>query len=97
MFIVLLKFSDNKDQAGELSDAHMEWLKQGMDDGVILLVSFLQPNMGGSLLAHNTSLEDLQSRVNSDPFVAAKVTAPEIYEISPLMADERLNFLLDSK
>ena len=95
MFIVLLKFSDNKAQASELMDGHNQWIKSGFDDGVFLLVGSLQPQMGGGIVAHNTSLADLQNRVNKDPFVAENVVITEILEITPAKADERLNFLLD--
>ncbi len=94
MFIVLLKFSDNKDQAGRLMDAHNAWIKRGFDEDVFLLVGGLKPNPGGGVVAHNTSLEDLQARVNEDPFVAQNVVSAEILEISPAKADERLKFLL---
>jgi len=95
MFIILLKFSDNKNQASESMDGHKEWIKCGIDDGVFLLVGSLQPNLGGGILAHNTSLADLQSRVDGDPFVAKNVVNAEILEITPSLTDERLKFLLD--
>lgn len=95
MFIVLLKFSDNKDQAGAFMDGHREWIKRGFDDGVFLLAGSLQPGAGGGILAHNSSLADIESRVKEDPFVAEKVVTAEILEISPARADERLGFLLD--
>lgn len=95
MFIVLLKFSGNKDQAGQFMEGHNEWIKRGVNDGVFLLVGSLQPNMGGGILAHNTSLQDLQSRVNDDPFVMENVVSPEILEITPSKVDERLQFLFD--
>ena len=95
MFIVLLEFSDNKDQASQLMEGHKEWIKRGFDDGVFLVVGSLQPNLGGGIVSHNTSLSDLQSRVNDDPFVAENVVSAEILEITPAKADERLNFLLD--
>jgi len=95
MFIVLLKFSDNKGQANQFMDGHNEWLKRGFDDGVFLLAGSLQPNLGGGIAAHNTTLDDLQSRVNSDPFVAEGVVSAEILEISPAKTDDRLQFLLD--
>jgi uncharacterized protein YciI len=95
MFVVLLKFSDNKGQAGQFMEGHKEWLKSGFDDDVFLLAGSLQPNLGGGIVAHNTSLSDLQNRVNDDPFVAENVVKAEILEISPSKADERLNFLLD--
>ncbi len=94
MFIVLLKFSGNKGQASQFMEGHNEWIRRGFDDGVFLLVGSLQPNMGGGILAHNTSLPDLQSRVNNDPFVAENVVSAEILEITPSKADERLEFLL---
>ena len=95
MFIVLLKFSDNKGQAGQFMEGHKEWIKRGFDDGVFLLTGSLQPNLGGGIMADNTSLTDLQSRVNNDPFVAEKVVEAEILEIAPSEADARLDFLLD--
>jgi len=95
MFIVLLKFSEKKGQAGEFMDGHNAWLKRGFDDGVFLLAGSLQPSLGGGIVAHNTSLMDLQARVNDDPFVAHNVVSAEILEIKPGKANERLQFLLD--
>jgi uncharacterized protein YciI len=95
MFVVLLKFSENKGQAAQFMQGHNDWIKRGFDDGVFLLVGSLQPNMGGSVVAHNTSLSELQIRVNDDPFVAENIVSAEILEITPAKADERLKFLLD--
>lgn len=95
MFIVLLKFSSNKAQAGQFMEGHNAWVKRGFDDGVFLLAGSLQPSLGGGIVAHNTSLSDLQLRVNDDPFVAENVVSAEILEITPSKADERLNFLLN--
>ena len=95
MFIVLLKFSDNKGQASQFMEGHNEWIRHGFDDGVFLLVGSLQPNLGGGIVAHNTTLSDLQSRVNNDPFVMENVVSAEILEITPAKADDRLKFLLD--
>lgn len=94
MFIVLLRFSDNKDKAGEFMDGHKEWIKRGFDDGVFLFAGSLQPNLGGAVVAHDTSLSDLQDRVNDDPFVSENVASPDILEITPSRFDERLRFLL---
>jgi uncharacterized protein YciI len=94
MFIVLLRFSDSKDKADQLLKGHKEWIKRGFDDGVFLLVGSLQSKAGGGIVAHNTSLLDLQSRVSADPFVAEKVVEATILEIIPSKADARLNFLL---
>lgn len=95
MFIVLLKFSNNKAKAGDFMDGHNAWLKRGFDDGVFLLAGSLQPSLGGGIVAHNTSHADLQNRVNDDPFVSENVVSAEILEITPAKADERLQFFLD--
>ncbi len=88
MFIILLKFSENKSKAGELMDGHNGWIRKGFEDGVFLLVGSLQPGLGGSVIAHNTSLSELQDRVNEDPFVTENVVNAEILEIDPKKSDE---------
>lgn len=95
MFMVLLKFSGDKSQAGQFMDGHKEWIKRGFDDGVFVLTGSLQPNLGGGIMAHNVSLPDLQTRVNDDPFVAENIVSAEILEITPSKTDERLGFLLE--
>lgn len=94
MFIVLLKFSNNNEQAGQFVEAHNAWLKRGFDDGLFLLAGSLQPKLGGAILAHQTSLEQLQERVSDDPFVKANVVAAEILELSPSKAVDHLAFLM---
>ena len=93
MFIVMLRFSGNKGQAGQFMEGHKEWIERGFDDGVFLLVGSLQPNLGGGIVAHNAALSDLQNRVNDDPFVAEDVVSAEILEIAPSRTDGRLAFL----
>ena len=95
MFIVLLRLSSDKDRAGQFMEGHKAWLKRGFDDGVFLLAGSLKPNLGGGIVAHNTSLSELESRVREDPFVAENIVSVDILEISPSRADERLSFLLD--
>lgn len=93
MFIVLLKFSGDKGKASQFMEDHKRWIKRGFDDGVFFLVGGLQPNLGGAIFAHHTSLPELQSRVSNDPFVSEKLVSTEILEITPSQSDERLKFL----
>ena len=95
MFVVLLKFSDNRARAGEFMEAHNQWIKSGFDDAVFLLAGSLQPGLGGAILAHNSTLPELQGRVETDPFVVHDVVRAEVLEISPARAEQRLSFLLD--
>ena len=93
MFMVVLRFSANKDRAGKFMEGHREWLQRGFDDGVFLLAGSLKPDQGGGIMAHNTSMPDLQRRIDDDPFVAENIVSAEILEIAPSKADERLDFL----
>lgn len=94
MFIVLLRFSSHKAQAAQFMEGHKQWLKRGFKDGVFLLAGSLEPGQGGGILANGISLQDLQQRVNEDPFVIENVVSAEIIELDPGMADERLQFLV---
>lgn len=94
MFIVLLKFSDNKSRAGEFMEDHNKWIQQGFDDGVFLLVGSIEPGVGGTIIAHNTSMADIKSRVGDDPFVKQQIVYAEIMEISAKKVDDRLAFLV---
>jgi len=95
MFIVLLKFSDNKADAKKHMDGHNAWVKRGIDDGVFCLVGSLQPNQGGAILAHGVTREALEARTAEDPFVVEDVVSVEILDITPAKVDERLAFLMD--
>jgi DNA-3-methyladenine glycosylase I len=95
VFVVLLRFAANKSQAPDHMADHRAWIQQGMDDGVFLLIGGIQPGQGGAVLAHDTTLDDLQKRVAADPFVAHEVVSAEIIEIVPNLTDPRLEFLAD--
>lgn len=90
MFIVLLKFTADKSRASQFMEGHKAWIERGFDDGVFLLTGSLRPGLGGAIVAHNTSLPDLQRRLNDDPFVAEGVVGAEILDIATSRADERL-------
>jgi uncharacterized protein YciI len=94
MFAIFLKFAENRAKAPDFMDVHKSWIKQGFDDGVFLMVGSLQPNMGGAVIAHGVSRDDIEARVNADPFVVEGIVSAEIQEISPARADERLDFLM---
>ena len=94
MFVVLLRFSRNKDQASNFMEGHDQWIRRGFEDQVFLVVGSLQPGLGGSVVAHGESREALENRVNQDPFVAENIVTAEIIEIEPKKVDERLSFLL---
>lgn len=93
MFIILLKFSSNKDQMGQYIEGHKKWIKSGFDNDIFLVAGSLQPGLGGIVIAHNTSHDELEDRINLDPFVIENVVSAEILEITPSKTDERLTFI----
>lgn len=94
MFIILLKFSKNRDLAGKFMEGHMKWLNQGFDEGVFLLAGSLKPNLGGAIIAKNSSIELIQNRINQDPFIIENIVESEILEINPSKMDDRFTDLL---
>ncbi len=95
MFVVILKFSENKALAGQFMEAHKQWIQRGLDDGIFLLVGSLRPEGGGAVLAHQVSRSELEDRVSQDPFVAEDIVTADLLEIEPARVDNRLQFLLD--
>jgi uncharacterized protein YciI len=93
MFIILLRLSSNKARLGEFIDGHNAWIRRGFEDGVFLLTGTIKPKLGGGILAHDTTLAELEKRVGEDPFVAENVVTAEIIEIEPGRTEERLAFL----
>lgn len=94
MFVVLLTFAENRDQASHFVEGHDEWIRRGFDDGSFVLVGNLEPQIGGAIVAHDMSLSELQRRVDDDPFVAEGVVRAQILEIAPSRTDARLQFLI---
>ena len=94
MFIVLLRFSTNKPDAGQYMQEHQAWVDRGVEDGVFLLVGSIQPGLGGAILASDESLDAVKRRVDQDPFVEHDVVSAEILEIEPARAHQRLAFLM---
>ena len=95
MFIVQLKFSDNKSQAAEYMQAHNRWLQKAFDDGVFLIAGSLQPGIGGGIITANLPRDKIEAVINQDPFVQQAVVEPEITELAVSKTDPRLDFLLN--
>ncbi len=96
MFIVLLKYTGNRDKAGPFVEGHVAWLKQGIKQGAFLAAGTLDKlgdRVGGAIIAARVDRAELEARVAEDPFVAEKIVSAEILDWSPSMTDERLSFL----
>ena len=94
MFIIFLKFSENKSQASEHMAAHNKWVTDNISSGNFLVAGTLQPKQGGCIVANIHSKDEVEDIISRDPFVEHNIVCPEVFEVSPSMADERLSFLL---
>lgn len=81
MFIILLRFSDNKAAASEYMPDHNAWIAKGFADGVFQCVGSVTPQGGGAILVTGEAADALKTRVNSDPFVEHNVVTAEIIEV----------------
>jgi len=92
MFVVLLRFTENKHLASEHMAGHNDWVRKGLDETVFLLTGSISEGQGGAIIAHGLTRADLERRLEADPFVAERIVSPEIIEIEPAMTDDRLAF-----
>lgn len=93
MFIVFLKFADNRARAGDLMEAHNDWLRRGFERGLLMMAGSLQSGLGGALIAVGEDRAEIDAFVAEDPFVMEGVVAAEIHHVAPKRLDERLAFL----
>ncbi|WP_203337333.1 YciI family protein [Nocardioides limicola] len=93
MYVILLRFSSNKARAADHMAGHQEWISAGVDEGVFHLVGSIRPDLGGAVIASGVSPEDLQARVDADPFVVHDVVTAEIIDIAPNLTDSHMSFL----
>ncbi|RPA56841.1 hypothetical protein EF294_20395 [Gordonia oryzae] len=93
MFVIILRFSDNKSAAADHLPAHQAWVQRGVAEGIFVLVGSIRPGLGGALVAAGGTREQIQARVAQDPFVIHGVVAAEIIDIEPNTTDPRLAFL----
>ncbi|MCG7392425.1 YciI family protein [Microvirga sp. ACRRW] len=94
MFIVILTYCKPLSEVDLHVDAHIDWLKQCYDRGVFLLSGRQVPRVGGFILAHGLSRDELDKILAQDPFNRAGVAEYDVKEVMPAMADERLAWLV---
>lgn len=95
MFIIFLKFSENKSLAGDFMEDHKKWIQKGIDENVFMVVGSLQANQGGGIIASCNSYLEVERRVKEDPFVEKNIVKYEIYEMTPSMANEKFKSFLN--
>jgi uncharacterized protein YciI len=94
MYVIFLRFAENRHLAAEHMAGHNAWIGRGVDDGVFLVVGSVSDGRGGAIIAHGAGRADIEKRLEADPFVAERVVVPDITEIAPGVVDPRLAFVM---
>ena len=92
MFLVLLKFSKNKQQAPAYMAEHNAWLTQGFDNGHLQMAGSLKPGLGGCVLSLLSDRDEVVAYVEQDPFVQQDVVTYELLDIEPSRLAEPLAY-----
>lgn len=95
MYIIYLKFGPNRGQAGQWMAGHMQWIQQGIEDGIFLLTGSLDAGLGGVVLAANVDRCEIDRRVDQDPFVTHEVVTVEVHPVAPSRMSQGMAVLLD--
>jgi uncharacterized protein YciI len=93
MFVIFLRFAENKHLAGDHMEGHNDWIRRGVDDAVFLLVGSVSGGQGGAIVAHGATRAEIEKRLAADPFVTKRIVVPEVIEIEPNTVDHRLAFV----
>lgn len=95
MFVVVLEFKVDRSEVAPLMPAHSQWLQRGFDDGVFALTGSVAPGVGGMILAHHLTRDELRARLDKDPLVVEGKVSVAITEVKPSRVDERMSFLAE--
>ncbi|APR52643.1 GTP cyclohydrolase [Sphingomonas koreensis] len=82
MIAVLLSYRVPIETIDALRPAHVDWLKQGLADGRLLLAGRKVPVTGGMLLVRGT-LDDVKTWCATDPFATEGAADYEFIEVAP--------------
>ncbi len=83
LFIVNLDYLVPFDQVEPHLDAHMDWIQDCVSDGTLLVAGAKVPRTGGVIVATSPSLEELEGKLNQDPFVIHNVAKITVTEFRP--------------
>ncbi|WP_423604395.1 YciI family protein [Sphingomonas sp. MS122] len=82
MIAVLLGYKVPIETIDALRSAHVDWLKQGLADGRLLLAGRKVPVTGGMLLVRGT-LDEAKAWAATDPFATEGAAEYEFIEVAP--------------
>lgn len=82
MILVLLTYKVELSEIDALRPAHVDWLKQGLADGRLLMAGRKVPVTGGLFMARGT-LDEVKAWAAGDPFATAGAADYDFIEVAP--------------
>jgi uncharacterized protein YciI len=79
MIILSLTYKATLEDAEKLMEAHMDWVKQGYENGHFLASGRKVPRTGGIILAKGDRAE-IERYFATDPFIVNDIAAYEVIE-----------------
>lgn len=82
MILVLLNYKVDISEIDALRPAHVDWLKQGVADGRLMVAGRKVPVTGGFFMARG-SLDEVKAWAATDPFATAGAAEYAFIEVAP--------------
>jgi uncharacterized protein YciI len=92
MIAVILSYKVGLAEIDRLRPAHIDWLKQGLADGRLLMAGRQVPVTGGMFLARGT-LDEVKDWAAGDPFATAGAADYRFIEVVPSLLAPGLDAL----
>jgi len=85
MFIVTLTYLKPVEEVDALMPGHIEWLRQGYDEGLFIASGRRIPRTGGVILARSGDEPALRDKLARDPFVIHGAARCDVVEFTASM------------
>ena len=86
LFVVTLTYRVPLEQIDAALAEHAEWLDRQYADGVFVLSGRRVPRTGGLIIATNTTADDLDRRLDADPFRVRGYAEYTVVAVQPTRA-----------
>ncbi|WP_127077981.1 YciI family protein [Rhodomicrobium lacus] len=94
IYVAILTYVRPVEEIDAQMQAHVAWLRKGYEDGAFLASGRRVPRTGGVILAKGDSLEEVEARLNEDPFQRLGLATVEIIPFQASMAAEAFKAIL---
>jgi uncharacterized protein YciI len=83
VFVILLSYVKPLDEVDHLLAQHSAYLERNYSAGHFLVSGRRVPRTGGVILAHGSTIEEIEALVSTDPFITEGVATSEVIEFEP--------------